>query len=320
MPKVSVIVPVYNVEKYLPKCLESLVNQTLEDIEIIVVNDSSPDNSQQIIDQFSELYPTKIKSFIKPNGGIADTRNFGLQQVTGEYFGFVDSDDYVELDMFELMYEKAKSTESQLVYCDFYWTYPTKLTESKERVYQDNKDLMIHMYATLWNKLYLTDWVKEIKLTFPKGLRYEDSSFLIQLAPHVEKMAHVDQALVYYVQREGSITHHHNHAVKDMIEVFNGLLVSFRQNQLYDTYQVELEYLFIKYFLGSSYLRACQIKDKSQRRETLEEGWNLLNNNFPSWKKNKYLKEKKDKKHLYFRLTNKVTYYALAQVFHYLKR
>ena len=123
MPKVSIIVPVYNVERYLEKCLDSLVNQTLQDIEIIIVNDSSPDQSQAIIDRYLALYPHLIKSYIKTNGGIADTRNFGISKVTGEYFGFVDSDDYVELTMFEQLYNEAKKQDAQLVSCNFYWKW-----------------------------------------------------------------------------------------------------------------------------------------------------------------------------------------------------
>ena len=91
--KVSVIVPVYNVEQYLAECLDSLVSQTLEDIEILVVNDGSPDNSQAIIDDYAARYPDKIRPFVKKNGGLSDTRNFAVKQARGEYIGFVDSDD-----------------------------------------------------------------------------------------------------------------------------------------------------------------------------------------------------------------------------------
>ena len=96
--KVSVIVPVYNVEKYIDKCLDSLVNQTLKDIEIIVVNDGSPDNSQKIIDKYVKKYPNKVKSFIKENGGQGSARNLGMEYAKGEYISFVDSDDWIDFD------------------------------------------------------------------------------------------------------------------------------------------------------------------------------------------------------------------------------
>ena len=100
MTKVSVIVPVYNVEDYIEKCLNSLVNQTLEDIEIIIVNDGSKDNSENIIKSFLSRYPQKIKYLKKENGGLSDARNYGLKYATGEYISFVDSDDYITENLY----------------------------------------------------------------------------------------------------------------------------------------------------------------------------------------------------------------------------
>lgn len=320
MPKVSIIVPVYNVEKYLEKCLDSLVNQTLKDIEIIIVNDSSPDGSQEIIDRYASLYPTIIKSYIKENGGIADTRNFGLSKVTGEYFGFVDSDDYIELNMFELMYDEAKRKEADLVSCNFYWEYPDKKVFATDGPFENERQYLTEMIATLWTKIYKTSWFRELQLTFPTGLRYEDSSLLIRLAPHIKHFGFVDLPLIYYVQRGGSITHTNNHSVRDMLEVFKGILSYYEEQQLEQKYYPELEYLFIKYFLGSSFLRAAQIKDKVERKYVLTEGWKLLNTQFPNWKKNCYLIQKKDKKHLYFRLMNRYTYWIFAWLFSMIKR
>lgn len=112
--KVSIIVPVYNVELYLEKCLLSLVNQTLQDIEILVVNDGSSDNSQQIIEKFQQEYPDRIFGFIKENGGLSDARNFGIDRAKGEFLGFVDSDDYVSESMFEEMYELAVKHQAEM--------------------------------------------------------------------------------------------------------------------------------------------------------------------------------------------------------------
>ena len=126
MIKVSVIVPVYNVEDYIEKCLNSLVNQTLEDIEIIIVNDGSKDNSENIIKSFLSRYPQKIKYLKKENGGLSDARNYGIPYATGEYIAFLDSDDYVELDTYENMYNLAKKENSDMVECNFIWEYPNK--------------------------------------------------------------------------------------------------------------------------------------------------------------------------------------------------
>lgn len=116
--KVSVIVPVYNVEHYLAKCLDSLVNQSLQNIEIIVVNDGSKDGSGNIIQQYSEKYSDKIKALTKENGGLSDARNFGIDQATGDYLGFVDSDDYVSGTMFEEMLNLAEKNDAEMVICN----------------------------------------------------------------------------------------------------------------------------------------------------------------------------------------------------------
>ena len=118
--KVSIIVPIYKVEKWLDRCLDSLVHQTLEEIEIIAVNDGSPDNSQAIIDRYVEQYPDKVYGYIKENGGLSDARNYGLQYAHGEYIAFVDSDDYVDVTAYEKLYNKAKEEDSEIVVCGYF--------------------------------------------------------------------------------------------------------------------------------------------------------------------------------------------------------
>ena len=117
--KVSVIVPVYNVEAYLERCLDSLVKQTLEEMEIIVVNDGTKDNSQAIIDRYAAAYPQKVISLIKENGGLSDARNYGIPYAHGEYIGFVDSDDYLNVTMYQKLYDRAAETDSDIVVCGY---------------------------------------------------------------------------------------------------------------------------------------------------------------------------------------------------------
>lgn len=319
MPKVSVIVPVYNVEKYLDRCLDSLVNQTLQEIEIIVINDSTPDQSQIIIDKYMNLYPNKVFSYIKPNGGLSDARNYGMSKMKGDYFGFVDGDDYVEYSMFEKLYERATQEEADVTTCDFYWTYPNRLQRATDGPYTNERELLTKMMPTVWNKLYKKSWFDSLDIKFPVGLRYEDSSFSIRLAPFIGKLAYVNEPLVYYVQREDSITYTQNYKVGDMLTVFNDIFEFYQKHHLYNQYQSELEYLTLKYFLGSSFLRAAQIQDKNSRKSILKEGWKLLNKRFPNWRKNQYLVSQKDKKHLYYRYTNKVMYNVLADAIYIMK-
>lgn len=318
-PTVSVIVPVYNVEKHLAKCLDSLVNQTLDNMEIIVVNDSSPDNSQKIIDDYAKKYP-QIKPFIKPNGGIADVRNFGLSKVTGEYVGFLDSDDYTSVDMYEKMYNKAKLDHSDVVVSNFNWVSSKEKRLQKEGPYSGGKEMMVHLFATLWNKIYKMDFLKKVKIQFPTGNRYEDACFLYCLSPNVNKVSFVDEAFVSYVQHETSITHTNNSQVKNMITVFHIIVDYFKTNNFYDEYYAELEYLHIKFFLGNSFLRSSQIDDKHDRKQTIMLGWNLLNEEFPNWKRNHYLNDLGGMKNKYFKTVSNWNINLYAWIFHHFKK
>ena len=208
MVKVSVIVPVYNIEDYLDKCLDSLVNQTLKDIEIIVVNDGTPDNSQEIIDKYAEKYKN-IKSFIKENGGLSDTRNFGIKQATGEYIAFVDGDDYVSYDMYELMYNKAKSGNFDVVVCDLNYVYSeTEIKEVSSKIETDTtniKQAFINIYPSAWNKIYKNKLFNN-NIEFKKGVWFEDVEFLYKMLPYVKSIGVVKKPLNQYVQRTGSIS------------------------------------------------------------------------------------------------------------------
>ena len=301
MSCLSVIVPCYNGEKFIGRCLESLVNQTLQDIEIIVINDGSTDNSQDIIDSYANKYHN-IKAYKIPNSGIADARNFGVSKVETPYFGFLDCDDYTDVTMFEKMYNKAIETNAQVVVSNFYWVKGKKKKLEKEGPYNTGKDMLIHLFAVLWNKIYDTEFVRSTNIRFPSGNRYEDAYFLYCLAPNIERISFVDEAFVHYVQHENSITHNNNEEVKNMITIFDNILNYYAHTNRYDEYHDELEYLHIKFFLGNSFLRSARIDDKQDRDYTIQLGCNMLNDEFPDWHHNHYLKELPGLKNLYFRM------------------
>ena len=300
MKKLSVIVPCYNAEKYISKTLDSLVNQTLDNFEVIVINDGSTDNSLNIINSYKEKYPHIIKVHNQKNKGIAATRNVGLDLVTGEYIGFLDSDDNASYDMFEKMYNKAKEKDLEIVVSNFTWIYPDSERLEKEGPYKPGKDMMINLFAVLWNKIYKTSFIKETGIRFPDGNRYEDACFLYCLASQVKKIDFIDESFVNYVQVSTSITHTNNDQVKNMITVFNIIYDYYVNNGLFDEYKDELEYIHIKFFLGNSFLRSALIDDKEDRVNTILLGWNLLNDKFPKWYKNKYLKSLGGLKNKYF--------------------
>lgn len=312
MNKISVIVPVYNGEKDIERCLFSLLNQTIS-VDIIVVDDGSNDSTRNVVENISKSHP-EIHYFYKENGGIANTRNFGVEHIETEYFGFLDSDDYVEPKMYEMMLREIEKTNSDICMCNFLWVYENSTKLAKDINYQNKHELLSGMFATLWNKLYRTKWFKETRITFPDGLRYEDASVLYRLVNHMDHVCYVDEAFVNYIQREGSITHTFNININDMIEVFKGIKTYYQDVGSYKEYRDEIEYLFIRFFLGNSYLRACRINDKKIRKETLNKGWNFLQDNYPNFKQNRYLKGS-GLKNKYFSLMNRTLYFNNVYLF-----
>lgn len=315
MPKVSVIVPVYNVGKYIDKCLKSLVEQTLNDIEIIIVNDGSTDNSKKIIDNYIERYPEKIVYLEKKNGGLSDARNYGIPYAKGEYIAFLDSDDYVELDMYEKMYETAKKENSDMVECDFYWEYPNKTKKDIGVIYSGQHEMLENVRVVAWNKLIKREIVEISKIQFPKGYRYEDVEFTYKLIPYLNKVSFVKEPLIHYIQRPDSISNSQNERTKEIFAVLEHVLDFYKEKNVYEKYKEELEYTYTRYLLCSSLLRMVKIDDKIIRQECLNATWENLNTKFPNWKNNKILMKRKTGKDLYMKTVNKVTYKIYCKIF-----
>ena len=167
---VTIIVPVYNVEKYINKCLGTLVKQTYKNIEIIVINDGSSDNSQKIIDEFCHKYPRIIKAYKKSNGGISSTRNFGIEKANGKYIVFVDIDDYVESDYCEFLYKLIIKYDVDVACCDYFINDSNNNVQfiSNEKVLTSNDMLCDYLYnanikGCVWNKMYKASIIKNIK-------------------------------------------------------------------------------------------------------------------------------------------------------------
>ena len=307
MPKVSVIVPVYNVEKYIVKCLESLLNQTLEDIEIIVVNDGSPDNSQEIIDKYVLEYKDKIKSYIKPNGGLSDARNYGIEKATGEYIGFVDGDDFVDIRMFETMYNEAHKKKSDIVVCNLNYVYDYDIIPTSSNVLEETtniKDVMLNIYPTAWNKIYKRTFINKHKLRFKKNVWYEDVEFIYRVLPYVNKISCVKNCFYQYVQREGAITKTYDKRLYNYIDNWNGIVDYYKEHDLYDEFYPELEYSYVRYIYGTFLKQAMNFPEFKDFNDALNCAIKNVKMNFPKYRKNKYLY--KSLKGLYLVLFNKL--------------
>lgn len=307
MNKLSMIVPVYNDEKNIKNSIESLLNQTIP-VDIIVVNDGSTDSTESIVQELSKKHKN-IKYYKKVNKGIACARNYGLSKVKTKYFGFLDSDDTCKNDMAEKMINEIEKTKSDVCFSNFTWVYPDGTNKlSIDTGYQNKKEIITKMYATLWNKIYKTSWFKKTKIKFPEGLQYEDASILYRLVPYMDKVCYVSDSFVFYNQRSKSITHTFDVNVDNMINVFVGILNEYKKKKLFNMYKDELEYITIRFFLGNSYLRTCRIDDVSIRNSILNKSWTFLNNQFPEFNNNKYLLEKGFKNNYYKRITQSKFY------------
>ena len=290
MSKVSVIVPVYNVEEYLDKCLSSLVNQTLKDIEIIVVNDGSKDNSQKIIDKYAKKYKC-IKAYKKENGGVSSARNFGIKKATGEYIGFVDSDDWVEPDMYEKMYNKAVSKDFDIVLCDAKEIYNNHTKSIKITLKNDInsknelKPLLTKIYPVLWNKIYKNKIMNLIQ--FKKKVWYEDVEYLYRLFPYINNVGMVDEEFYNYLQREGSIVKTIDKRLYDYIDNWNTIIEFYKKNNFYKEYKKELEFCYVRYLYATFIKRACFF-DQKDFDIAVEAAIKNVEKTFPKYKKNTY--------------------------------
>lgn len=215
MTKLSIIVPVYNVEKYLPKCLESLIKQTLKDIEIICVNDGSMDNSLAILKEFASK-DSRIRIINNQHQGVAKTRNTGIEQSTGEYIGFVDSDDYIDIDFFEKLYNSATKSNSDIAIAsilkhkNFFNIYNAKYTKEETAITIQDKIKLCedkkHFFFYAWNKIYHSGFIKENNIKFSEGQIYEDVMFAIKALYYSNKIISVYGTKYHYIEHENSLT------------------------------------------------------------------------------------------------------------------
>jgi len=217
-PLVSVIVPIYNVENYLSKCLDSLVNQTHSNIEILAVNDGSLDRSMQIVEDYQKQFK-QLKRLDKMNGGLSDARNYGIEHASGEYLLFIDSDDYVDATMAEKLVQAALLHNADIAVCDMEYVYDTG-----ERKYSSGGDFKIgtvkeqvelfNINNSACNKLFKRNLFETNR--FIKGIWYEDLATIPKCCYEANQIVKVDEVLYFYYQRSNSIIHTENPKVFDI--------------------------------------------------------------------------------------------------------
>ena len=295
-PKVSIIVALYNKKKYIKKCLKSLVNQTLKDIEIIVVNDCSTDKSLDIVKSIDEKRIKVINN--KKNKGIGITRNIGVSKATGEYIGFVDADDYVEKDMYEKYYNYAKENNLDLLTSDYFKIINNKKEYFKvdnfeiTNIEKNNNIINLINYGPC-NKLFKRDLIINNNIIFSGTTKFEDVIFVAKAIRYSKNISYLNEAYYNYMIHSLSETTTVDKRTFDIFEVLDN--VNDIYSNLYGT--KELEYFNInevtRYMLKQRY-----VSNKKEREIFIDSGYSYLYSINSDWRKNRVYK----KEPLYIRI------------------
>lgn len=241
-PKVSVIIPVYKVEKYIHRCIDSVLDQTLRDIEVILVDDGSPDNCGVICDEYASK-DARVKVIHKENAGVSSARNSGLQIATGEYIGFVDSDDYISETMFEFMYRQAVLADAEMSICHFTVTDGKHDSLSHQTEYADGKiirfnpikafeviaDFSLPVQVAVWNKIYKRKLIQGLLFDTNKRMA-EDLEFLMRALIKCTSVVYIPYPLyAYFAQREGAATFYGEHNIEWYLEQNENITVIMKE-------------------------------------------------------------------------------------------
>ncbi|MFV0379319.1 MAG: glycosyltransferase family 2 protein [Anaerorhabdus sp.] len=295
MAFVSIVVPVYNVEKYIGHCLDTLINQTYKDYEIICVNDGTKDNSLEILNEYQKKHPKLIKVISQENQGLSQARNTGLKYVSGKYVMFVDSDDYVENNFIECAVNAAVKNNTDLVVFDYYQEYTNidfkeviEVTTVSEKVnlMEDNR-VLVSAKCAVWNKLYSKKLLDDNNLRFPVGMRYEDFVFTLKAMMFANEITVVNIPLLHYrVDRVGNISTKADKKVRDLIIQCKEFMEWFK-NQ--DFFKFHKEAVMIVLLASCIWIlrKVVTMDDKKFVYDYIDEHYDFLDKEFSEYKKSK---------------------------------
>lgn len=306
--KISVIVPVYNVEAFLEKCITSILNQSFKEYEIIIINDGTKDNSGKIAEKFAERYPEKIVYIKQENKGLGGARNTGIHCAKGQYLLFVDSDDYIAPDTLEKLYNKIVEERADLLLFDFY-----RVSEDYEIInreygcFSTETQFILKTYPEIlfdnpstWNKLYHRSLFFDYEIKFPEKVWYEDLRTTAKVYTKARKIVYFKEPFYYYYQRETSIMHTKDSgSYLQIIDAMEDLLEYFKKQGIYEEFENELEYLAVYHLLFFALIRVNKIDSTSSVQKELKE---YVAKKFPKCQKNFYYQlrfSKKEKINLY---------------------
>lgn len=285
---ISIIVPIYNAERYLNRCIKSLINQTKENIEFILVNDGSTDSSEEIIKSYKDK---RIKYFKNKNQGIGKTRNFGMQKATGKYIMFLDSDDYLSTNACDELFSKAEKDNLDLVINNFYRVEEETekkveviIPEFKNTTLKENKRLLLDVNLAPWNKLYKRELLKKNKIQFVEDLKYEDAPFVVEAMDKAKKIGYIKKFLNYYVIHKNSETTVRDEKIFDIIEIVDKMRKYFSKRK---EFTETVDKLSVRILTNYTIQQRVQ-QDKEVGMQFIDRAFQYMKANIPDYKDNKY--------------------------------
>ena len=286
MIDISIIVPAYNAEKTIKKCLNSLINQTKEELEIIMINDGSTDNTEKIIKEYKDK---RIKYFKNQNQGIGKTRNFGIEKAKGKYILFLDSDDSLEKRACELLFQKAEQDNLDIVICDFYKEWENgKIIEIHTPSFEnsslkDNANIITE-YLSPWAKIYRKDLIMNHSIRFVEDLKYEDAPFVIEALDQANKIGKVDECLLYYYVHGNSETTVRDRRCFDILKIIDKIRTYTKEKNYL---KEKIDKLTVRMITNYTVQQRVQASKKIAM-EFIEEAFSYMKKEVPDYKKNKY--------------------------------
>ena len=315
----SIVVPIYNVEKYLERCIDSILAQTFQDYELLLVNDGSTDNSAVICKRYLR-YGERVKYYEKSNGGLGDARNYGIGKAKGDFLVFVDSDDYIEPDMLNIINETIKSYNSDIVIFNHAIVnmkdellYVEKLSLPTETIMNlcDNRELLL-IDPSACSKVYKRELFVDNQIDYPERVWYEDLRTTAKVLSLADRIVYIDRALYHYFKRPGSIMNNANTVRNlEIIEAVEDLRVYFEE-KFKGLYQEEIEFLAVEKVLVDAVGRIMSV---AYDKKIVEELSDYVRRTFPNYKDNKYLKHLNRKQNIIYFLMQKKAYRLIRLMF-----
>lgn len=315
MIKVSVILPVYGVAQYIEKCTQSLLDQTLQEMEFIFVDDHGPDNSIELVQKMIKNHPRKEQFvFLKPehNMGAGMARNFAIPYAKGEYIAFVDSDDWIESTMYEELYNEASSKgDVDICYCqaakDYLDGHPTEILKNPdvlpgEMTTEKRRYFLQHYVSLFWTFIYKREMINNNQIRYPEDRSADDSFFVTCSLVFAGSSAHVDKPFYHYLIRPGSIcTTKDSDKYKKRLSTFRKLLLFFKEKGVYEKYKNEIDFIYLKKGFLSSVFNYVYNSLEPQTK-VVHDIYQELTQQVPDYATNPYLKNKVSLRMLIFML------------------